>query len=141
MLKFIKIQDPKDLKLVFGIRKKVFILEQNVNPHEEFDQFEATSEQFLVTKENLPIATCRIREIETGMKVERVAVLSEYRNKGVGRFLIGKILEIFKNSASQICYLYSQLDKIAFYQKFGFIEEGEIFLDADIPHKLMKLQK
>lgn len=141
MLEFKKIQYNTELKYCFEIRKKVFILEQNVLPHEEYDEFEKESKHFIVLKEKIPIATSRIRYTKNGMKLERVAVLKEFRDQKVGTFLLKEILKIFHESKEKVCYLNSQLDKVFFYEKFGFIKFGEIFLDANIKHIQMKLQK
>ena len=37
-------------------------------------------------------------------------------------------------------YLHAQVHVTDFYKKFGFIEEGEVFYEADIPHKKMILK-
>jgi predicted GNAT family N-acyltransferase len=36
-------------------------------------------------------------------------------------------------------FLHAQVNVIAFYEKHGFSAEGEIFMDAGIPHKTMRL--
>ncbi len=137
--KILKFEQTEDLNFCFEIRRKVFILEQNINPHEEYDEYERSSKHYLVFKKLNPIGTCRIRTTELGIKIERVAVLKEFRKQNIGRFLMDKIFEEFKNQELKIFYLYSQIEKIGFYEKFGFKTEGEIFFDANIPHKLMKL--
>jgi predicted GNAT family N-acyltransferase len=35
--------------------------------------------------------------------------------------------------------LHAQTHALAFYEKQGFIAEGEEFLEADMPHRLMRL--
>ncbi|EIM74571.1 N-acetyltransferase GCN5 [Nitritalea halalkaliphila LW7] len=78
------IQSPEDLKRAFEIREKVFVIEQEVAPEEEYDAFEDSSRHFLALLEGKAIGTARWRKTENGVKLERFAVLREARNAGAG---------------------------------------------------------
>ena len=69
----------------------------------------------------------------------RMAVLTEYRNQGIGSALLRFILQDIKNKKPIKIYLHAQVSAINFYKKQGFIEHGEIFYEADIPHRKMLL--
>jgi predicted GNAT family N-acyltransferase len=73
-----------DRELAFSIRRKVFVEEQNVDPLEEYDEFEDASIHYLVYSGSSPIATARWRYVGEDIKLERFAVIRDFRNKGVG---------------------------------------------------------
>ena len=116
------------------IRTTVFIEEQSVPEELEWDEYDESGVHVLAKIENKAIATGRL--LHTG-QVGRMAVLKLYRKQGVGSKIIKEILSIADKMQMNIVFLHSQVDAIAFYQKFGFEEEGGVFDDAGIPHKKM----
>ena len=118
---------------IFEVRRKVFVIEQEVDPQEEYDEFEDSSTHFLAKHNGVICGTCRIRNTDNGIKLERFAVLKSYRGKGVGAALVKKCLEVIQNEA-QTKYLHAQLHAIQFYEKFGFKCTGPQFEEAGIQH-------
>ena len=93
---------------------------------------------YIVAKINLiTIGTARYRPTDFGMKLERFAVLKEYRKFGVGSAMVLYILKKLENQKS--IYLNSQKDVVNFYKKLGFEIIGEAFYEAEIAHYKMKL--
>lgn len=134
----IKITNPKELEHAFEIRRKVFEIEQNVSREEEFDENENTSIHFLASVDTVPAGTARWRITKDGIKLERFAVLQEFRNRKVGSQVLKKVLEDVIPLNKKI-YLNAQLRAIPFYEREGFVTEGEIFTEANILHKKMVL--
>ncbi|WP_316800673.1 GNAT family N-acetyltransferase [Pedobacter frigidisoli] len=130
-----KVIHPEDLDKVFAIRKKVFVEEQNCPPELEWEN-EEVSTHFLATQNGQPCGACRWRKTELGYKLERFAVLKEFRGQGVGRALIAEALSDLPEDAHYI-YLNSQLDAVSLYAKFGFASEGNQFEEAGIQHYKM----
>jgi len=122
------------------IRQVVFVEEQNVDPKLEYDEFETDATHYLFFVEGQAVATARWRETSRGIKLERFASLKEYRNKGLGALMLEDILEDILPLGKEI-YLHSQLKAIPFYERHGFITEGEMFTEADIEHFTMRLKK
>ena len=88
------IKDQTDKKKAFEIRNLVFCVEQKVSKKIEFDGLDEISDHYLAKINELPIGTARIREEKKGtFKIERMAVLKEYRKKGVGKAIIKTILK------------------------------------------------
>ncbi|WP_316802821.1 GNAT family N-acetyltransferase [Pedobacter nototheniae] len=132
-----KVNHPEDLEKVFAIRKKVFVEEQNCPPELEWE-YEDESIHFLATHNGQPCGACRWRKTDAGYKLERFAVLKEFRGMGVGRALIAEALSDLPDNAHYI-YLNSQLDAMSLYAKFGFVAEGDQFEEAGIQHfKMVK---
>ncbi len=125
----------KDFESVFAIRKKVFVVEQNVDEREEYDEFETSCTHFIATINDLAVGTCRFRNTDKGIKLERFAVLKNARGKGVGEALMQTVLKHI--DLNQHIYLNAQIQVVEFYAKYGFEKEGNIFLEANIKHYKM----
>ena len=121
---------------IFKIREKVFVEEQQVDASEEFDSFESTSLHYLGTLNSIPAGTARWRITEKGIKLERFAVLPEFRNQGIGSAILTKVLSDVKNTGVPL-YLHAQITAIDFYSRHGFIKVGELFEECGIQHYKM----
>jgi len=117
-----------------SIRTQVFIEEQNVAEELEWEEEDADCVHLLVKKDNDYIATARL--LETG-QIGRMAVLKPYRQCGIGSAMLQNILSIAKDMDMQSVFLNAQIDAIKFYEKFGFLKQGDTFDDAGIPHVRM----
>ena len=127
----------RDYRDCLYIRNKVFIEEQNINKKLEYDD-KKVSAIYIVAKINLiAIGTARYRSTEIGMKLERFAVLKEYRGLGVGKSLVSFLIKILKSEKN--LYLNSQKKVAGFYKKLGFKIRGDVFYEAKIPHYKMVL--
>lgn len=130
-----KITNQQDLEKVFAIRKTVFVEEQNCPPELEWEN-EDVSIHFLAKYDGEDAAACRWRKTEHGYKLERFAVLKEFRRKGIAQEMIKTILTDLPKDADYI-YLHAQLTAMPVYQKMGFISEGAQFEEAGIQHYKM----
>ena len=133
------INDQSDKKKAFEIRNLVFCEEQKVSKKIEFDGLDQFCDHYLAKINEVPIGTARVREEKKGIfKIERMAVLKEYRKKGVGKAIIKEILKHYLNlNKLNNLILNSQIEAKDFYKKFGFVEVGEEFIEANIIHKKM----
>ncbi len=144
MANIVPITTDEQLLVAFAIRRAVFIDEQAVPEPEEFDKYEQTSTHLLAYAANgTPCGTSRWRLTSEGAKLERFAVLKQYRGQGVGYALIAATLQSIEqsqpNAGSLRKYLYAQLDVVPLYERFGFNSYGPHFDDAGIPHVAMEL--
>ncbi len=136
----VTVSDPADLEKAYDIRKKVFVEEQKVPLYEEIDQYEEASIHLLALQEGEPCGACRWRFTTEGIKLERFAVLQEFRGKQVGSALVSACLQSIYNHPNfndQPLYLNAQLDAIPLYSKFGFHSVGDKFLECEIDHYKM----
>lgn len=132
-----KVTDPDVLHTVFAIRRKVFVEEQNCPPELEWE-FEDESVHFLANYKGKPAGAARWRRTDKGFKLERFAVLKEFRGKGVGQALVKAVLNDLPAGAGPV-YLHAQLPAVGLYKKFGFTEQGPQFEEAGIWHCKMQL--
>lgn len=142
MISVLPITNPADLETAFAIRRQVFVDEQHVSPEEEYDEFEPTSTHFLVRVDGVPAGTSRWRRTSGGVKLERFAVLPEFRGRGVGKALVQTVLDdVFSQQPEPIerIYLNAQLKAMPLYASFGFVAVGPMFEEAGIQHYKMVL--
>ncbi|MBI9039255.1 MAG: GNAT family N-acetyltransferase [Bacteroidales bacterium] len=142
MLEIVEIKkgDKNLLEKAFAIRNEVFVIEQVVDQHLEFDEFEDESQHYLVYSDNEPIATARWRKTTKGIKLERFAIRKSHRKKNIGTLLLKFILEK-TIPLNKTIYLHSQAAVAGVYQKNGFKIVGGSFVEADILHYSMQYLK
>jgi len=121
----------------FQVRMRVFVEEQGVPAWEELDAWDESADHFLAQVGGEIVGTARLVDLGGGKgKIGRVAVLPEHRGAGIGRELMRAVMEAGFRRHS-VLVLDAQLPVIAFYERLGFQAEGEVFLDAGIPHRRM----
>jgi predicted GNAT family N-acyltransferase len=138
-----KISNLRDLDAAFTIREKVFVQGQGVPADDEYDQHDrqATTRHYLALVDGQPAGAARWRPTDNGVKLERFAVLDEFRNQGVGQVLVQTVLADVRAEvpdAAQV-YLHAQLRAIPLYERTGFQKVGELFEECDIQHYKMVL--
>ena len=119
------------------IRHTVFTVEQMVDTTLDFDGLDDKAIQVLCTDQGLPVGTGRM--LNDG-HIGRVAVLREYRDKGVGAGLMKTLIETARTRRFREVYLYAQVTAVPFYEKLGFEATGDNFTEAGIRHTPMSLE-
>ena len=119
-----------------SIRKTVFIDEQNVPKELEWDGRDTECIQFLASIDSQPVATARLTPQG---QVGRMAVLRSSRGKGVGSRLLAAVIDRAREAGYAQLFLHAQVSVIGFYERHGFVAEGEVFQDAGIDHRTMRL--
>lgn len=86
-----------------------------------------------------PIGTARIRFLTPQLaKIERVAVLADYRGQGIGLQIMQTALEALDRQNVAESKVHAQIQAAAFYLKLGFKPCGEVFDEAGLPHQEMR---
>ncbi len=123
-------------EMVYAVRYDVFVHEQKVPEEEEVDGLDEEARHILVFDGDTPVGTGRM--LSDG-HIGRIAVLKAYRGQGIGTTVMQRFIAMARESGLQSVWLSSQCHAVEFYNKLGFIEYGEIYLDAGIDHIDMKL--
>ena len=129
------VKNDQEKELVLSIRKIVFIKELNIPEHMEIDDNEDLATYVLANIGSEYVGTARWRDTDSGIKLERFAVLSEYRSYGVGTAMTKFILNELDHS--KLIYLNAQESAISFYEKLGFDSVGPKFNEVGIAHQKM----
>ena len=135
-----RITDLRDLDDAFTIRETVFVHEQGVPLNDEYDEHDRTDATHYLARaaDGTPCGAARWRPTDKGVKLERFAVLADYRNQQVGAALLHRVLEDAHAAYPEATlYLHAQLRAIPFYERHGFEKVGEQFTECDIEHYKM----
>jgi len=128
----------KDAQIV---RDNVFCIEQEISQDIERDFYDDTATHVVLYKDDAPIATGRIVEINNKYYIGRVATLKEHRGNGHGSLIVRSLVDwAFQNDITEV-YLHSQKHAEGFYEKLGFQSFGEVFYEAGIEHVNMVIKK
>jgi predicted GNAT family N-acyltransferase len=128
-------QWPEERELLRQVREKVFIEEQGIPASMEWDDEDLIAYHLLALDEaQLPIGTARL--LGNG-QIGRMAVLPEWRNQGVGTALLLELLQYANLNGLDQLFLHAQVRAERFYTLMGFVPVGEIFYEAEIPHRKM----
>lgn len=122
--------------LINAIRRRVFIEEQGVPEALEWELRDASCDWFLAWAGDTPIGVARLTP---DAHIGRMAVLPEWRGRGIGRALLRAALERARARRLPAVHLHAQTHALGFYAREGFQAEGEVFLEAGIPHRRMTL--
>lgn len=139
-----RITTPAELEQAFAIREKVFVEGQNVPPELEHDAFdrEGATHYLAHTTDGTPCGAARWRLTAGGIKLERFAVLEQYRNQQAGAALLRAVLhDVQAAHPAATVYLNAQLPAVRFYERHGFEKVGEMFEEAGIQHYKMTWQR
>ncbi|MFE4199355.1 GNAT family N-acetyltransferase [Aneurinibacillus aneurinilyticus] len=137
-----RVQNETEKKRALGVRRCVFIEEQNVPENIEIDvhdnEHTATIHVLALDEQGEAVGAGRLREYEPGIgKIERVAVLSSCRSHGLGRLLMEKLEAEAVENGYRTVKLNAQLQAEPFYERLGYKPEGNTFMDAGIEHIAM----
>ena len=131
-------ESQSDLRQALNIRFQVFVDEQDVPKDLEQDGLDKDCLHFLAVADKQPVGTGRLREIDNRtVKIERMAVLKNYRNQGIGRQILDRMLDYIQDSGYKQIILHAQESAADFYRRAGFKPRGDKFYEADIPHLKM----
>lgn len=119
-----------------AVRLAVFVVEQNIPEELEWDEQDAASRHALAEDAaGVPIGCARL--LPDG-HIGRVAVLSEWRGRGVGAAMLVRLIELARERGDRRVRLHSQTQAASFYARYGFEPVGSPFMEAGIPHQTME---
>jgi predicted GNAT family N-acyltransferase len=117
------------------IRLAVFVQEQGVPPELEMDEMDAQCLHALAYEGERAVGTGRL--LPDG-HIGRMAVLKEFRGKGVGGAVLAKLMGAAKSRGDREVLLSAQVHAVPFYKEYGFEVFGEVYQEAGIPHQDMR---
>jgi len=128
----------KALPLARPVREEVFVAEQKVPLELEWDEWDERSDH-AVARDARGRAIGTARLLPDG-RIGRMAVLREWRRRGVGAALMEALLQKAREQSLSRVTLHAQTHAAGFYRRFGFSERGGEFWEAGIPHVEMTLE-
>ncbi len=130
-----------ELYSILQARFDVFVIEQN-SIYRDLDNKDKNAYHVMVIDNGELCAYARV--LDRGVTYDDVCisrVITLKRKKGYGRVLIENAIEVAKNkfNASSIT-IGAQVQALVFYQKCGFKEYGDTFMEDGILHIHMNLK-
>ncbi|MGL4953347.1 MAG: GNAT family N-acetyltransferase [Culicoidibacterales bacterium] len=129
--------DQKYKEQAFEVRHNVFTLEQGYPSEIDIDEYDETAWHVVIIENNQPIATARLIKIGDKTKIGRVAVIQSARKRGLGAKVMQVLLDKAQELGRKKVVLHSQTHAQEFYEKLGFVSDGENFLEDGQPHIAM----
>lgn len=143
MIEVRTVNNMEELEICKKIRFDVFVEEQKVPAEEELDHYDVSPEaalHILARIDGEPAGTARLIEYEPDTaKLQRIAVLKQYRGLGVGKRLVQELEQHAERLGYDYCILDGQCQAEPFYAALGYMTiSDEPFYDAGILHVRMK---
>ncbi|AXR74116.1 GNAT family N-acetyltransferase [Auritidibacter ignavus] len=113
-------------------------MEQGVISVEELDgrDLEPGAEMWWLQDGDVPISTLRVlREGPQRIAIGRVATHRDYRGQGLAGALVQAAVAAYPEDQIE---LHAQAHLENWYTSLGFRREGEVFIEAEIPHVMMR---
>jgi predicted GNAT family N-acyltransferase len=124
--------------LLKSIREAVFIREQGIPPELEWDGQDEKCRHALALSHQGDAIGCG--RMSAGGHIGRISVLPQWRKQKVGTAIMEALLDYARSHDYKQVDVDAQTQALPFYRSFGFVEEGEEFVDAGLPHIKMSLK-
>ncbi|NBX53454.1 MAG: YbgC/FadM family acyl-CoA thioesterase [Betaproteobacteria bacterium] len=127
--------------LAAPLRQAVFVNEQGIDPALEWDPADAQCvHAVLCNPLGVAVATGRLLPSTQGVaKIGRMAVLRRLRQTGLGKQVLWALVEQARQRGDREVQLHAQRSAQGFYQRLGFMAQGEPFEEAGISHIMMSM--
>ena len=128
-----------DREAALVVRRDVFIEEQGVAEEVEMDGKDEDAIHFVATADGEPVGAARLREVGSGVgKVERVAVVADRRDDGIGRELMRTLEATAVERDIDRLVMHAQTHVQAFYLSLDYEMTSDVFEEAGIDHVEME---
>ena len=126
------------MRQAYALRHEVFVVEQGVAEDLEIDDDDRHATHLVAVGESGVVGTLRMVRHDRTAKIGRMAVAASSRGKGVGKALMEFAAIAASRDGVEEIVLAAQLAARKFYQRLGYVEEGDVFVDANLPHVRMR---
>jgi len=132
--------DPTTLYGILALRSEVFVVEQAcVYLDPDGRDLEAGARQLWIEEDGAVVATLRLLADADGTaRIGRVATAKTARGRGRSAVLMRRALQL---AAGQEVVLGAQTYLFDWYARFGFVRDGEDYVEDGIPHVPMRLAR
>ncbi|HEY8734587.1 MAG TPA: GNAT family N-acetyltransferase [Puia sp.] len=131
---------PAELYSILRLRNEVFIVEQNC-PYQDLDNKDLEAWHLMGMEKNKLMAYSRL--LAPGISysessIGRIVSSPVARKTGMGKKLMQESIEQIRNLfQTDTIRIGAQLYLKSFYEFFGFVQDGNIYLEDYIPHIIM----
>lgn len=117
----------------YYVRIQAMAKQYHITLREEFDEHDGPDTDYIVLlDEEFPVATCRIYELDSNsVMIGRVVVLPEYRNQGLGSYVIQEAELWIREQGYKTVVLESRDVAVGFYKKLGYAVVSDQIIYGD----------
>jgi predicted GNAT family N-acyltransferase len=111
---------------------------------------EFSPEELEKEKDNLLMVACEddkmlgccmlVQEGANTVRLRQMAVLNDLQGKGIGRALMQFSENLARDRGFKTIIMHARKGSVGFYEKMGYIRNGEEFEEITIPHYVMEKQ-
>lgn len=124
-----------DKTALIELRTRIFVDEQKVPADMEIDEHDPICQHYKVTDpDGNIVATARLL---ASAYIGRMCVDQALRGSGIGETLLRYVIKHAETQGFRQLHLNAQVDAVPFYQRFGFVTNSDIFIEAGINHQHM----
>ena len=118
------------------LRTEVFVREQGVPQELEWDEEDHSAVHAVcLSPQGQVLATGRLLVQGPGQaRIGRMAVLATHRGLGLGRQVLRGLMAVARERGDRLVCLHAQTSARGFYEREGFVPQGEVFMEAGIEH-------
>jgi len=92
----------------------------------------------LTINENIEGCCILTEKNNTTVQLRQMAVNNLLQGKGMGRKIMDYAEQKAKENGYQMLMMHARLEAREFYERLGYVAEGEVFEEVSIPHITMK---
>lgn len=122
---------------ILALRKAVFCDEQGVSIDLERDGRDGEAVHIVAVDDGEVVGTCRLLADGDVWRLGRMAVRHDLRGTGLGAAVLEVAHREVQACGGREVRLAAQVPVKEFYARYGYVERGDVFVEADIEHVSM----
>ena len=135
------VDTPQETEAVKALRVQVFVREQGVPLSEEFDEHDDSAVHAVALLHGRVVGTGRMYRTPSGAtQIGRMAVESAHRRRGIGERILLLLEDHARRSGLSEVMVHAQTYVRSFYERRGYVADGEPFMEVEIEHIRMVKQ-
>lgn len=136
----VRVANERELRAALALREEVFVGEQGVPLSLEVDDDDPIATHLVVVEDGAVVATTRLLEEGDVMRLGRLAVARHARGRGLARRLLAEAERRARRDGRSRILLSAQTYARELYRAAGYVERGDVYLEAGIEHVTMELR-
>jgi predicted GNAT family N-acyltransferase len=130
--------DREEVAAALELRKRVFCGEQGVSLDAERDGRDGEALHVVALADGDLLGTCRVLVEGDVGRLGRMAVAPSARGRGVGTAVLREAEELARAAGARRMKLHAQIESRAVYDRAGYQQRGELFVEEGIDHVAME---
>jgi predicted GNAT family N-acyltransferase len=121
-----------------ALRHRVFCDEQGVTPAADQDGRDGQALHVVALDDDALVGTCRLVFDDGVARLGRMAVARELRGRGIGAAVLEAAEREARAAGARLLRLHAQTSARALYERGGYQQRGQEFVEEGIPHVTME---